>query len=75
MTTAPDPAWPLGALFRSDAERREALSGKVAVVTGASRGLGAGIAAHLASAGIALGLCAGTGPNWWRSRGPGPMTG
>jgi NAD(P)-dependent dehydrogenase (short-subunit alcohol dehydrogenase family) len=33
-------------------------SGKVAVVTGASRGLGAGVAAHFASAGLHLGLCA-----------------
>jgi NAD(P)-dependent dehydrogenase (short-subunit alcohol dehydrogenase family) len=35
-----------------------AASGKVAVVTGASRGLGAGLAAHFASAGLHLGLCA-----------------
>ena len=30
----------------------------MAVITGASRGLGAGIAAHLAQRGIGLGLCA-----------------
>ena len=33
-------------------------SGRVAVVTGASRGLGAGLAAHFAAAGLHLGLCA-----------------
>ena len=33
-------------------------SGRVAVVTGASRGLGAGLAAHFAAAGMHLGLCA-----------------
>lgn len=35
----------------------------VAVVTGASRGLGAGLAASLAEAGFALGLCARTRPD------------
>ena len=34
------------------------VGGKVAVVTGASRGLGAGLAAHFAAAGMHLGLCA-----------------
>jgi NAD(P)-dependent dehydrogenase (short-subunit alcohol dehydrogenase family) len=34
------------------------VAGKVAVVTGASRGLGAGLAAHFATAGMHLGLCA-----------------
>jgi benzil reductase ((S)-benzoin forming) len=34
------------------------VSGKVAVVTGASRGLGAGLAAHFAASGMHLGLCA-----------------
>ncbi len=33
-------------------------SGRVAVVTGASRGLGAGLAVHFAAAGMHLGLCA-----------------
>ncbi len=33
-------------------------SGKVAVVTGASRGLGAGLAVHFAASGMHLGLCA-----------------
>ncbi len=33
-------------------------AGKVAVVTGASRGLGAGLAAHFAASGMHLGLCA-----------------
>lgn len=32
--------------------------GRVAVITGASRGLGAGLAVHLAGAGMHLGLCA-----------------
>jgi len=32
--------------------------GRVAVITGASRGLGAGLAAHFATAGLRLGLCA-----------------
>ena len=35
-----------------------AVAGKVAVVTGASRGLGAGLAAHFAASGMHLGLCA-----------------
>jgi len=35
-----------------------AAAGRVAVITGASRGLGAGLAAHFASAGMQLGLCA-----------------
>ena len=35
---------------------------EVAVVTGASRGLGAGIAQRLAERGFALGLCARTTP-------------
>ncbi|MFO7279321.1 MAG: SDR family NAD(P)-dependent oxidoreductase [Thermoanaerobacterales bacterium] len=34
------------------------VAGRVAVVTGASRGLGAGLAARFAEAGLALGLCA-----------------
>jgi NAD(P)-dependent dehydrogenase (short-subunit alcohol dehydrogenase family) len=34
------------------------VSGKVAVVTGASRGLGAGLAAHFAASGMRVGLCA-----------------
>jgi NAD(P)-dependent dehydrogenase (short-subunit alcohol dehydrogenase family) len=34
------------------------VSGKVAVITGASRGLGAGLASHFAAAGLHLGLCA-----------------
>jgi NAD(P)-dependent dehydrogenase (short-subunit alcohol dehydrogenase family) len=34
------------------------VAGKVAVVTGASRGLGAGLAAHFAASGMHLGLCA-----------------
>jgi benzil reductase ((S)-benzoin forming) len=36
----------------------ERVSGRVAVVTGASRGLGAGLAARLAARGLGLGLCA-----------------
>jgi benzil reductase ((S)-benzoin forming) len=39
------------------------LSGRVAVITGASRGLGAGLAVHFASAGLHLGLCARHRPN------------
>ena len=35
-----------------------AATGRVAVITGASRGLGAGLAAHFAGAGLQLGLCA-----------------
>jgi NAD(P)-dependent dehydrogenase (short-subunit alcohol dehydrogenase family) len=50
--------WPSGPAFAGPAARREALSGRVAVVTGASRGLGAGLAAHFAQAGLRLGLCA-----------------
>jgi NAD(P)-dependent dehydrogenase (short-subunit alcohol dehydrogenase family) len=34
------------------------VSGRVALITGASRGLGAGLAAHFAAAGLSLGLCA-----------------
>jgi NAD(P)-dependent dehydrogenase (short-subunit alcohol dehydrogenase family) len=34
------------------------VAGRVAVITGASRGLGAGLAAHFAAAGMHLGLCA-----------------
>lgn len=41
---------------------REAKHPKVAVVTGAGRGLGAGIAAHLAELGVYLGLCARSRP-------------
>lgn len=36
----------------------DALEGKVAFITGASRGLGAGLAARLAEHGVQLGLCA-----------------
>ena len=36
--------------------------GRVAVITGASRGLGAGLAAHFAAQGVRLGLCARTEP-------------
>ncbi len=36
----------------------EAAAGRVAVITGASRGLGAGMAARFAEAGLRLGLCA-----------------
>ena len=50
--------WPSGQPFSSEAARRDALSGRVAVVTGASRGLGAGLALHFAAAGLHLGLCA-----------------
>jgi NAD(P)-dependent dehydrogenase (short-subunit alcohol dehydrogenase family) len=49
--------WPVRP-FADAAIRRRALAGRVAVVTGASRGLGAGLAAHFASAGLRLGLCA-----------------
>ncbi len=57
MTATPD--WPLAVpAFAGPADRRRALSGKVAVITGASRGLGAGMAVHLASEGLNLGLCA-----------------
>ncbi|MFO0980276.1 MAG: SDR family oxidoreductase [Planctomycetota bacterium] len=38
------------------------LHGKVAVITGASRGLGLGLARELAAAGLVLGLCARTRP-------------
>jgi NAD(P)-dependent dehydrogenase (short-subunit alcohol dehydrogenase family) len=38
------------------------LAGRVAVITGASRGLGAGLATHFADAGLLLGLCARTRP-------------
>jgi len=50
--------WPEGPAFAGPAARRDALSGRVAVITGASRGLGAGMAAHFAQAGLHLGLCA-----------------
>ncbi len=50
--------WVLGRAFADESSRRAALTGKVAVVTGASRGLGAGLAAHFAAAGLHLGLCA-----------------
>jgi NAD(P)-dependent dehydrogenase (short-subunit alcohol dehydrogenase family) len=39
------------------------VAGKVAVITGASRGLGAGLALHFATAGMHLGLCARHRPN------------
>ncbi len=59
---APDPGdedWPArGPGFASPSQRSQVLSGRVAVVTGASRGLGAGLAAHFAAAGLRLGLCA-----------------
>lgn len=38
------------------------VSGRVAVVTGASRGLGAGLARHLSGRGLRLGLCARSRP-------------
>ena len=40
----------------------DALRGKVAVITGASRGLGEGLAARFAEHGVQLGLCARTEP-------------
>lgn len=46
----------------ADAAARDAVTpparGRVAVITGASRGLGAGLALHFAGAGMHLGLCA-----------------
>jgi len=48
------------------------LAGRVAVITGASRGLGAGLAAHFADAGLYLGLCARHRPHV--TVGPGPET-
>jgi len=45
-----------------------ATDGRVAVITGASRGLGAGLAAHFASQGVRLGLCARTEPAPLRTR-------
>src|SRR5688572_5119124 len=39
------------------------VAGRVAVVTGASRGLGAGMAARFADRGLGLGLCARTEPD------------
>ncbi len=39
------------------------VAGKVVVITGASRGLGAGMAAHLAAGGALLGLCARSEPS------------
>jgi NAD(P)-dependent dehydrogenase (short-subunit alcohol dehydrogenase family) len=39
------------------------VAGRVAVITGASRGLGAGLAVHFAWAGMHLGLCARHRPN------------
>jgi NAD(P)-dependent dehydrogenase (short-subunit alcohol dehydrogenase family) len=51
--------WPLAVPALADrAVRRDALSGRVAVITGASRGLGAGMATHFALEGLTLGLCA-----------------
>ena len=44
----PEPPWWPG----------RAVTGRVAVITGASRGLGAGLAVHFAGAGVHLGLCA-----------------
>jgi NAD(P)-dependent dehydrogenase (short-subunit alcohol dehydrogenase family) len=53
------PGWPVPPdPFGSAAARRAALAGKVAVVTGASRGLGAGLATRFAAAGLHLALCA-----------------
>lgn len=49
--------WPVQG-FPDPVTRRSAVAGRVAVVTGASRGLGAGLAAHFAWAGLRLGLCA-----------------
>jgi NAD(P)-dependent dehydrogenase (short-subunit alcohol dehydrogenase family) len=49
--------WPVRP-FADAPTRRRALAGRVAVVTGASRGLGAGLAVHFAAAGLRLGLCA-----------------
>jgi NAD(P)-dependent dehydrogenase (short-subunit alcohol dehydrogenase family) len=47
------------------------LAGSVAVVTGASRGLGAGLAARFAEAGLGLGLCARHEPEPPDLHGPG----
>ena len=60
--------WPVRP-FADAASRRRALAGRVAVVTGASRGLGAGVGAHFASAGLRLGLCARHRPD---GSSPGP---
>jgi benzil reductase ((S)-benzoin forming) len=49
--------WPVRP-FADAATRRRALADRVAVVTGASRGLGAGLGTYFASAGLRLGLCA-----------------
>ena len=46
------------------------LSGRVAVITGASRGLGAGLAVHFAAAGLHLGLCARHRPKLVADRRP-----
>jgi NAD(P)-dependent dehydrogenase (short-subunit alcohol dehydrogenase family) len=46
------------------------LAGRVAVITGASRGLGAGLAVHFAAAGLQLGLCARHRPSVVVATGP-----
>ncbi|HEX6418319.1 MAG TPA: SDR family NAD(P)-dependent oxidoreductase [Acidimicrobiales bacterium] len=51
-----------------------ALAGSVAVVTGASRGLGAGLARRFAEAGLGLGLCARHEPDAGEWSGPRVVT-
>ncbi|HLM63904.1 MAG TPA: SDR family NAD(P)-dependent oxidoreductase, partial [Acidimicrobiales bacterium] len=57
-TPAPDPDAPDAAGGAGGGSSLPDLAGRVAVVTGASRGLGAGLAARFAARGLRLGLCA-----------------